>query len=304
MSILIDKKTRVVIQGITGKEGARAEREMMRYGTPVLAGVTPGKGGMKTSSGTRVYDFVAEAVRRHPAINTSLITVPAPFVCDAALEAICADIPLIVILSEGVPVFDTARLLSVARLCGARIIGPSSVGIISPGRGKIGSIGSSESGAKTFSRGPAGVISKSGGMASEISHILTKAGIGQSAVVGIGGDLLIGSDMRDLALLFERDPDTRLLVVFGEVGGEYEVLLADAMRQGFITKPVVALIGGYFAEKLPHETMLGHAGAIVGKGRTTARYKAHALKQAGAHIAETPEDIAVIARKILGRRKK
>ncbi|MFZ3043640.1 MAG: succinate--CoA ligase subunit alpha [Minisyncoccia bacterium] len=299
MSILIDKNTTALVQGITGKEGSRAAQGMLQYGTQVVAGVTPGKGGMKTEEGVPVYESVQEALQAHPEINASLIAIPGKFVRAAAEESIAARIPLINILSERIPIADVAYILVLAKKAGVTIVGPSSVGILSPGKGKIGSIGSGGLAEKIFASGPVGVISKSGGMTAEISRILTDAGIGQSTAIGIGGDPLIGLDFLDAALLFESDPETRALVIFGEVGGVYEERLAEALAAGTITKPVVALIAGAFAEHLPFDTQLGHAGAIIEGGRGSASVKIQKLTAAGAHLAETPEDIVGILKKLL-----
>ena len=299
MSILVDKKTRVLIQGITGSEGSRAARDMIAYGTNVLAGVTPGKDGQEVE-GIRVFNSVAKAVEIHPEINFSFIAVPAPFVLDAALEALHGGIKTIDILTEGVPVHDVAQMIALARRTGGRIIGPSSIGIISPGQNaKVGSIGSGDVAGRVFSPGPVGVISKSGGMTAEISRILTDSGLGQSSAIGIGGDILIGSDFLDLALLFEKDPETRAIVIFGEVGGVYEEKLAEGITNGLVTKPVIALIAGDFGQKLPAGATLGHAGAIVSKGRGSAKSKIQALKQAGALIAKTPEDIPKLVKQCI-----
>ncbi len=299
MSILVDENTKVLVQGITGKEGSRAAREMIAYGTRVLAGVTPGKGGQITEDGVPVFNSVAEALSKFPEVNTALIVVPPQFVLAAATESIEAKIPLIDILTEKVPVAAVAKMIAAAKAKGVTLVGPSSVGIISPGRAKIGSIGSSELVHTIFTSGSIGVISKSGGMTAEISRILSEANLGQSTVVGIGGDLLIGADFLDIARLFEKDKDTKAIVIFGEVGGTYEEQLAEAMESGTITKPVVALIAGQFSEKLPQDTVLGHAGAIVSKGRGSAASKIAALKKAGALIANTPEEILVLLRTIL-----
>lgn len=304
MAILVDSNTRVVIQGITGGEGSRAAHDMIAYGTQVVAGVTPGKGGQTTPDGVPVYDTVSEALEKHPEINFSFIAVPAPFVLDAALEAVHAGIATIDILTEKVPVHDVASILAYARTLslskGAiRIIGPSSVGIISPSLGKVGSVGSGDVADRVFRPGSIGVISKSGGMTAEVSRILTDAGLGQSTAVGIGGDVLIGSDFVDLALLFEADPATHAIVIFGEVGGVYEEKLADAIANGRITKPVVALIAGDFGAKLPQDTVLGHAGAIVSAGRGSAKSKIAALKKAGARVARTPEEIPTLVKQAI-----
>lgn len=289
MSILIDENTNVLIQGITGHEGSRACAEMLSYGTRVVAGVTPGKSGEMVGH-VPVYDTVKEALRHHPTINASLIAVPAPFVKDAALEAISSGVRLVNILTEHVPAQDSAFIFAYARSKNAHIIGPSSVGIISPGKAKMGSIGSSEI-TQVFSKGDIGVISKSGGMTAEIAFVLTKAGLGQSSVIGIGGDQIIGSDFVDILKLFEKDDETRAVVLFGEVGGTYEENAAKFIAQGKFTKPVVALIAGKFSSHLPKETVLGHAGAIVANGRGSYESKIKALKKAGVTIANTLEGI-------------
>ncbi len=298
MSILVSKKTAVLIQGITGGEGSRATREMIAYGTNVVAGVTPGKGGQKIE-GMPVYNTVREALQKHPEINASLIAVPSLFAADAAREAISNHIPLINILTEKIPVHDVAVVIQEAREHGVIVVGPSSVGIISPHTSKIGAIGSSDIARRVFSLGTVGVISKSGGMTSEISRILTDAGIGQSTAVGIGGDVLIGATFVDLAKLFEKDTQTKAIVIFGEIGGTYEEELAEAISSKEITKPVVALIAGGFGKALPKGTVLGHAGAIVNPGKGSAESKIKLLKKAGAHIAKQPEDIAKILQNIL-----
>ncbi|MBI4224902.1 MAG: succinate--CoA ligase subunit alpha [Candidatus Sungbacteria bacterium] len=301
MSILIDKNTKVLVQGITGKEGGRAAEDMLAYGTAVIGGTSPGKGGAREKNNLPVFNSVAEAMAAYPDIGASMIAVPAPFVFDAAMEAIASRIPLIVILSEKVPVSHVAKIIAHAKLNGVRIVGPSSIGIISPGRAKIGSVGAAGIADRIFSPGTVGVISKSGGMTAELSRILTDAGIGQSTAIGIGGDLLIGTDFVDAALLFEQDKDTKALAIFGEIGGTYEEQLADAIRQKKITKPVVALIAGQFSEQLATGAVLGHAGAIVMKGAGSFTSKIKALREAGAIVAETPEDIPVHLQQLLGK---
>lgn len=296
MAILVSKKTKVLIQGITGSEGSRAAREMITYGTNVVAGVTPGKGGRtlrqaQGKSATPIYNTVREALQKHPTINASLIVVPAPFAADAAREAIACGIPLINILTEKIPVHNVAVVIQEARTRGVLVVGPSSVGIISPHTSKIGAIGSSDIARRVFSRGHIGVISKSGGMTSEISRIVTDAGFGQSTAVGIGGDVLIGATFLDIARLFEKDTQTKAIVIFGEIGGTYEEELAEAMMKKDITKPVIALIAGGFGSTLPQGTVLGHAGAIVSKGKGSADSKIKKLKKAGAHTVKQPEDI-------------
>lgn len=297
MAILIDKNTKVLIQGITGNEGSRACEEILKAGTSVLAGVTPGKGGQSVHN-VPVYNSVAEAYSQHPEINTTLIAVPAKFAKAAALEAIESKINLINILTEHIPVFDCAYIVSAAKANGVTILGPSSIGILSPGLGKIGSIGSGET-AKVFTPGPVGIISKSGGMTSEISSLLTQNGIGQSTVLGIGGDQIIGSDFVDILKLFEKDDQTKAIVMFGEIGGTYEELAAEFISSGKFTKPVVAIIAGKFTENLPDETVLGHAGAIVSRGRGSYESKVSALKKAGVEVVDTLSEIPVIIKKLL-----
>lgn len=297
MSILIDEKTRVLIQGITGNEGSRACREMLLYGTKVSAGVTPGKGGQKVQS-VPVYDTIKDALKKHSDINASLVAVPAPFVKDAAMEAIWNGIPVIDILTEHVPTQDSAAILAFARQCGVRVVGPASVGIISPEKAKVGSIGSSEI-KDVFKKGEVGVISKSGGMTAEIASILTRSGLGQSTVVGIGGDMIVGSDFCDILELFEKDKETKAVVLFGEIGGTYEEKAAAYIREGKGTKPVIAIIAGKFTSYLPKETVLGHAGAIVAKGRGSYESKVNALRRAGVSMAETLEEIPILVKKAL-----
>jgi succinyl-CoA synthetase alpha subunit len=270
---------------------------MISYGTKVLAGVTPGKGGKKVE-GVPVYDTVKEALRNHSSINASLIVVPAPFVKDAALEAIMNGVPLINIITEHVPTVDSAVIIAWAREKGVRVVGPSSVGIISPKKGKIGSIGSSEI-QKVFTPGHVGVISKSGGMTAEISVTLTAAGIGQSTVIGIGGDQLIGSDFVDLLSLFEKDKETRAVVLFGEIGGVYEERAAEFIRKEKFKKPIVAVVAGKFSDHLPKEIVLGHAGAIVAKGKGSYASKIEAFRRAGVHLAHTIDEIPILLKRVI-----
>ena len=299
MGILIDKNTRVLIQGITGTEGSRACYEMLAYGTAVVAGVTPKKGG-QVVEGVPVYNSVKEAAEKHPA-DLALIVVPPQFVKDAALESLQAGIKLINILTEYVPPRDTAIMVAWAKKLGARIIGPSSIGIISPEQAKVGSIGSSDI-KNVFTAGPIGIISKSGGMTAELAYVLTRSGWGQSTVIGMGGDMIAGSDYADLLGLFEKDSETKAVVMFGEVGGTYEEDAAEYIRAGKFTKPVVAVVGGRFTDKLAQGIILGHAGAIVSKGKGGYDSKINALKDAGVLIAETVEQIPVLLEKVLGKR--
>lgn len=289
MSILINKNTRVLVQGITGKEGSRAAEQMLDYGTKVLAGVTPGKGGQEIL-GLPVFNSVAEALNKFPEINTTSIAVPGGFAKSAILEAVENKIPLIHILTEHIPILDTAICFAKAEASRVRLVGPSSIGIISPGQAKLGSIGGPDPDF-SYSLGNIGVISKSGGMTSEISLILKKAGLGVSTAVGIGGDLIVGSTFADLLPLFEKDPDTDAVVIFGEIGGTYEEQAAQAIKHGAINKPVAAFISGLFAETLPVGLALGHAGAIIEKGRARRADKVAALEEAGVKIAQTPDQL-------------
>ena len=297
MSILIDNNTKVLVQGITGKEGAKATTQMLSYGTKVLAGVTPGKGGQEIE-GLPVFDTVEEALNKFSEINTSFIAVPRQGAKDAILEAAAYKIPLINVLTEHLPITDTAYAVAYTREQGVKLVGPSSIGIISPGKAKLGSIGG-DNPDFSFTAGNIGVISKSGGMASEVSFILKKAGLGQSTVVGIGGDVIIGSTFADLMVEFEKDPETKAIVLFGEVGGTYEEEAAELIRNKGFTKPVAAFISGLFAETMPSGTALGHAGAIIeaGKGRRVNKVKA--LEEAGALVAEVPDDLPELLKKSL-----
>lgn len=307
MSILVTENTKVLVQGITGKEGAKVTLQMKNYGTKVLAGVTPGKGGQEIH-GVPVYNSVKEAMGNHIGINTSFVSVPGFAVLGAVTEAIDAGIELINILTEHVPIQDSAKMIALAHNTSdggrvkrsetpdssevgrIRIVGPSSIGIISPGVGKVGSIGG-EDPRSVFRKGNVGVISKSGGMASEVSWILTKSGMGQSTVVGIGGDILEGSTFADLLLDFEKDPQTESVIIFGEIGGTYEEDAAELIKSGKFTKNVVAFVSGLFAEMLPSGTKLGHAGAIVYGEKGSYKSKINALKEAGVIIAKTPDEI-------------
>ena len=261
MAILITDKTKVLIQGITGKEGSKVALQMQNYGTKVLAGVTPGKGGQEVH-GIPVYNSIKEALDYHPGTNASLISVPNFAVLGAMKEAIEVRIPLIDVFTEHVPIQDSAQAIALARKNGVKLVGPSSMGIISPGIGKVGQIGGDDP-RGVFRKGSVGVISKSGGMASEVSWILTQAGLGQSTVVGIGGDILEGSSFADLLLEFEKDPQTESVVIFGEIGGTYEEDAAEFIKTGKFTKPVVAFVSGLFAETLPQGTKLGTATKLV-----------------------------------------
>lgn len=295
MAILVDKNTKVLVQGATGKEGKRAIPQMLSYKTKVLAGVTPGKGGQKVE-GVPVFDTVVEAISKFPGINTSFICVPKMAAKDAILESIAHEIPLINVLTEHLPISDASYIVSSAKEKGIRIVGPSSIGIISPGKAKLGSIGGDEPDF-SFTEGKIGVISKSGGMASEIGYILKKEGLGQSTVIGIGGDMIVGSNFVDLLELFDKDKETKAVVIFGEHGGTYEEEAAEFIKSKKFNKPVVAFISGLFAETLPQGQALGHAGAIIESGKGHREDKVKALESAGVSIAEIPDDLPKLIKK-------
>lgn len=296
MAILINKSTRVLIQGITGKSGAEAATELLDYGTRLVAGVTPGKGGQEIDT-VPVFNSVKEAVDSVGPVDASMVYVPPMLVKPAVMEAIDAEIPLIHIFAEKVPVFDVSQIISSAKKANVRIIGPASVGVISPGEAKIGSIGGPDPD-KVFSKGPVGIISKSGGMCSELAMMITNSGWGQSTVVGVGGDLLAGTSFSDLLLMFEDDGATRAVVVFGEVGGSSEVEAAKLIKEGKFTKSLIVYLAGKFAERLPKDTALGHAGAIVGL-EFNMDQKIKALRDAGAIVAENFEDIPSLIKKVI-----
>lgn len=288
MGILVKSDTKILIQGITGKSGLQVVPELLDYGMKILAGVTPGKGGQEVM-GIPVFNSIGEAKSVVGDVDASMVYVPPLMARDAAIEAIENNIALVHIFVEKIPVLDVSQVLAKAREKKIRVLGPASVGAISPGEGKIGSIGGPNA-ATTFSRGPVGVISKSGGMCSELGMLITKSGLGQSTVVGIGGDLLVGTTYADLLLMFEEDSDTKVVVAFGEVGGSTEIEAAKLIKEGRFTKPFIVFLAGKFAEKLPKDTALGHAGAIVGL-EATMQEKIKFLKDAGVEVADKFEDI-------------
>lgn len=298
MSILVDKDTRVVVQGITGREGSFVTNEMLRYGTKVLAGVTPGKGGEEIH-GVPVYDTLKQALNAHPEINTSLIYVPPLSAKEAAIEAISNEIKLINIITERVPIHDTADLYSYAVSRGARVVGPTSVGILSPGKCKLGPIGGTDPDFQ-FKPGRIGIISKSGSMTSETAWILCQAGFGISTAMSVGGDVIACATFADLLPLFEADPDTDAVVMFGEPGGVYEEQAAEFMKTGGFTKPLVAFIAGKFADAMPSGITFGHAGAIMERGMGSPKAKVEALRASGVLVAEVHHEIAVLLKNALG----
>lgn len=277
MSILVDRDTRVVVQGITGRDGSFHTRHMLDYGTRVVAGVTPGKGGGEVH-GVPVFDSVDQAVRRTGA-DASVVYVPPLAAADAVCEAVDAGIRFVVCITEGIPVQDVLRTLPFVRERGARLVGPNCPGLIVPGQAKLGILPGN-----IVTPGPIGVVSRSGTLTYEVVDQLTRAGIGQSACVGIGGDPLIGTRFIDLLRLFEADPDTEAVVLIGEIGGTDEEEAAAFVKSS-MRKPVVAFIAGRTA---PPGRRMGHAGAIVSGGSGTAAEKVAALQAAGVRVAATP----------------
>lgn len=284
MSVIINENTNVLVQGMTGREGQKATESMIESGIKVSAGVTPGKGGQEVQ-GRPIFNTVAEALQHDSSINTSVLYVPPLMVLAAALEAIDAGVKILVIIAENVPVKDAALIIEKARELNCRVLGPSSIGVLNTKLGKLGSIGKPQE-SKMFSSGNVGIISKSGGMCAETASVLTQKGIGQSSVIGIGGDVLVGTNFADVLKMFEQDEETKAVVIFGEIGGFYEHQIADMVKSKKFTKPVIAYISGQFAEKLGRSLALGHAGAIIEGEQTTARVKKKILKEAGVLVAD------------------
>ena len=292
MSILATQDTRVIVQGITGREATAFTKDMMDYGTRVVAGVTPGKKGQSVY-GVPVFDTVRQALKAQPA-DASVISVPPALVQGAALEALENGIRLLVIVSERVPRRDTVEILEIARERGARVIGPNTLGLISPGRIKLGMAGGPvDDVRKAYMPGPVGIASRSGGMTTEVANLLTTNGIGQSTCIGIGGDPVVGANFLDLIPLFEQDPETKAVVLFSEPGGVIEEHLAEYVLENRIRTPIVAFIAGRFVDEMPG-VRFGHAATIVEGDRGSARGKIERLREAGIHVADAFSDIVRI----------
>ncbi len=291
MSILVGSHTRLLVQGITGREGSFQTQRCIEYGTSVVAGVTPGRGG-ETAAGVPVFDTVAEAAGRTDA-NCTLIFVPAPGAADAILEAAHAEIPVIVCITEGVPTLDMIRVRRFLQGSDITLIGPNCPGVITPGQARVGIMPGD-----VFSPGKVGVVSRSGTLVYEAVAQLTVRGIGQSTCVGAGGDPVVGTAPVEILRLFNEDPDTAAVVFIGEIGGMAEQQAADYMRTE-MTKPVIAFIAGATA---PPGRRMGHAGAIIAGAAGTAQAKKDALAGAGAQIVDSPADIGAVTERILRER--
>ncbi len=286
MSIFIDNHTTLLVQGITGRDGSFHARQMMEYGTKVVAGVTPGKGGQQFEQTVPIFNTVAQAVAATGA-NTSVIYVPPPFAADAMMEAAAAGVKLIVCITEGVPVLDMTKVYPYVKEMGARLLGPNCPGLITPGQSKVGIIPG-----RICMPGPVGVVSRSGTLTYEIVNLLTKAGIGQSTCVGIGGDPINGTNFIDALAAFEADPQTRVVAMMGEIGGTDEQEAAEFVRTK-MTKPVVGFIAGQTA---PPGRRMGHAGAIISGSAGTAAEKLESFANAGMGIAKRPMDFVELVR--------
>ncbi len=298
MSILISKDTTFIVQGITGREAVSMTRECLDYGSKIVGGVTPGRGGREVY-GVPVYDTVREITAK-TRVDGSVVCVPPAFTRDAVFEAIEAGIRIIVIVTERIPRGEVAQMVELANMRGARIIGPNCLGVLSPGEAKLGGLGGrAEDARKAFSKGPVGVMSRSGGMTTEICNTLTASGIGQSTAVSIGGDAIIGSTYAELMPLFEKDAETHAIVIYSEPGGRMEAELAEYVTSNRSRLPIVAFMAGRFMDEMPG-MRFGHAGTIVeGKEDTTAD-KIERMRNAGIAVAERIEEIPKLIAERIG----
>jgi succinyl-CoA synthetase alpha subunit len=290
MSVLVDKNTRLIVQGITGREGTFHAKGCAEYGTKVVGGVTPGKGGT-IHEGWPVFDTVHEAVGKTGA-NVSVIFVPPPFAADAILEANDAGVPLIICITEGIPINDMVKVWSVLKHSSSRLIGPNCPGVISPGKAKVGIMPG-----RIHKQGSIGIVSRSGTLTYEAVYQLTQRGIGQSTAIGIGGDPIVGTTHVDALQLLNEDPDTEAIILIGEIGGTAEETAAEYVKQ-HVRKPVVGFIAGQTA---PPGRRMGHAGAIISGGQGTAAEKMKALTAAGIHVVETPAAIGETVARAIGK---
>ena len=290
MSILVNDKTKLIVQGITGKEGAFHTKQMLEYGTNIVGGVTPGKGNSKDENNIPIFNTVRDA-KQITDCNTSIIFVPPPFAADACMESIDAGIDLVVCITEGIPTSDMVKVNKALSNSNSRLIGPNCPGIITPGQAKIGIMPGF-----IHKPGNIGVISRSGTLTYEAVHQLSVLGIGQSSCIGIGGDPIIGTSFIDLLYLFSKDESTDGIIMIGEIGGNAEEEAAEWVKQNNYSKPIVSFIAGRTA---PPGRRMGHAGAIVSGGKGTADDKMKALKNAGIHVCDSPADLGLEMKKLL-----
>src|ERR1700674_3588449 len=289
MAVLVDKNTRLIVQGITGREGTFHAKGCAEYGTKVVGGVTPGKGGT-THEGWTVFNTVEEAVKETEA-NVSVIFVPPPFAADGILEAAAAEVPLVICITEGIPVLDMVKVWDVVKGSKSRLIGPNCPGVISPGKAKVGIMPG-----RIHKEGSVGIVSKSGTLTYEAVYQLTTRGIGQSTAIGIGGDPIIGTSFVDAIDLFNRDPLTEAVVMIGEIGGNAEETAAEYVKT-HMRKPVVGFIAGQTA---PPGRRMGHAGAIISGGKGTAAEKIKGMEAAGIRVAKSPAEIGETVAAVMG----
>jgi succinyl-CoA synthetase alpha subunit len=301
MSILISKDTRFLIQGITGREAVNLTRENLDYGATIVGGVTPGRAG-RDVYGVPVFDSVRDVVAKHGRVEGSIVSVPPAFVKDAIFEAVENGVELMVVVTENVPRKDVAQCVELANLRGARIIGPNCLGIISPDEAKMGGVGGPAANTRqAYTKGPIGIMSRSGGMTTEIASTLTAAGLGQSTCVSIGGDAIVGTTYAELMPLFEADPDTKAIAIYSEPGGRMEAELAEWVKANDSRLPIVAFMAGRFMDEMKG-MRFGHAGTIVeGKEDTTAE-KIKRMENAGISVAERIEEIPALLQKRLAEK--